>query len=380
MKLLMLSGDRDTVVGARGPFYAMQEAFSKHWERIDVLCPKPAGAVLVTTIHGRVHFHPSPVGRARAVGYLVTRGGELLREQRHDVIVSHDYGTFYNGRAAARLAAATETPWMSEIFHVPGIPRAASWRERIDPWLTRRYVGFALRRGVGAFRVMNHRETPPFLRSCGVPEDKIRFLSALYLDLDTFRPAPAAEKKWDVAFVARMVPNKGAGVVLDALGALRRERPALRARFVGKGPMRPDLESRARALGLEGAVEFVDWLDGKGELADLYRASRLLVCASLNEGGPRVTCEAMACGTPVVSTPIGVMPDLIRHRENGWIFGFDARSLESCLREALTDGAAYARAAASCREAVLPFEYHKTIAAYAAGLQALAREKRGAAA
>jgi glycosyltransferase involved in cell wall biosynthesis len=380
MKLLMLSGDRDTVVGARGPFYAMQEEFSKHWERIDVLCPRPSGPVTVREIHGKVHFHPSPVGRARAVGYLVSKGRELVAEHRHDVLVSHDYGTFYNGRAAARLARAAGIPWMSEIFHVPGIPRAANWRERIDPWLCRVFVGFALRNGVSAFRVMNHRETPPFLRSCGVPDAKIRHLSALYLDLETFRPEAGVAKKWDVCFVARMVANKGADVVLEALGSLRADRPGLRACFVGKGPLRPSLEARARALGLEGAVEFVDWLPGKKELADLYRASRLLVCASYNEGGPRVTCEAMACGTPVVSTPIGVMPDLVRHGENGWLFDFEPAGLARCLREALSDGAAHARAAARCRDAVLPFESHQTIAAYARGLQSLVGERAGAAA
>src|SRR5262249_39062342 len=160
-----------------------------------------------------------------------------------------------------------------ELFHVPGIPRAADLRERIDPWLCRLYVGFALRSGVDAFRVMNHRELPPFLRTCGVPDAKIRFLSALYLDFETFRPDPPAAKTWDVAFVARMVPNKGAPVVLEALARIAPERPALRACFVGKGEMRGALESRARALGLEKAVTFVDWLAGPRELAGLYRSS-----------------------------------------------------------------------------------------------------------
>lgn len=369
----MLSGDRETVTGARGPFYYLQERFSRYWDRIDVLTPPPSSPAVLDTIHGNVHFHPSAAGRAALAGDHVRKGSELLARHRHDVLVSHDYGVFSNGRAAARLSAAFGVPWMSEIFHVPGIPRAANLRERIDPWLCRLYVRHALRRGVKAFRVMNHNETPPFLRSCGVPESKIRYLSALYIDLETFAPKERVEKRYDLCFVARMVANKGAGVVMDALAGRAGRRPRLRACFVGRGPLRASLEARARALG-EGTVHFVDWLETKEALADLYRSSRLLVCASFNEGGPRVTCEAMACGTPVVSTPIGVMPDLVRDGENGWLYDFSARELAAKLETALSDEAAYARAAARCRGAVLPFEASKTIELYARGLQALAAE------
>jgi glycosyltransferase involved in cell wall biosynthesis len=371
----MLSGDRDTVAGERGPFYYLQEIFSTFWERIDVLCPRPAKPVKLDCIHGNVHLHPASSGRVGLTASHARRGLELLRQYRHDVVVSHDYGVFSNGRAAARLARATGTPWMSEIFHVPGIPRAANLRERVDPILCRAYVRHALRQGVDAFRVMNHRELPPFLRSCGVPEAKIRFLSALYMDLDVFSPRPDAVKRYDVCFVARMVPNKGPEIVLDAIAAVLPALPSLRARFVGQGPLRPALEARTRDLGLTSCVEFTDWLSTKEDLAELYRASRVLVCASYNEGGPRVTCEAMACGTPVVSTPIGVMPDLVRDGENGWLFDFDAPSLAEKLRAALLDPALYNRAAAACREAILPFERRKTIGLYAAGLQRLAEER-----
>ena len=107
-------------------------------------------------------------------------------------------------------------------------------------------MGFALRSGVAAFRVMNHRELPPFLRSCGVPDAKIRFLSALYLDLETFRPDGAVPKVWDVAFVARMVPNKGAPVLLEALAAILGSAPGCAPVSLGKGRCDPR-SSRAPA-------------------------------------------------------------------------------------------------------------------------------------
>lgn len=372
----MLSGDRDTVLGKRGPFYYLQEVFSKYFDRIDVLTPRAEGEVTTRVVHGRVHFHPSGAGRFGIVKSHVEKGLSLMQQFEHDVIVSHDYGTYYNGRAAARISKATSTPWMSELFHVPGIPRAANFKERLEPLICKYYVRFAMARGVGAFRVMNHNELPPFLRKCGVPEAKIRYISALYLDLETFSPKQNVTKKWDLLFVGRMVANKGVGTIVDALSLLKSTAPGVKACFVGKGPERGAFEERAKRLHVYDQITWIDWVATKEDLADLYRSSKLLVCASYNEGGPRVTCEAMACGTPVLTTPIGVMTDFIKNGENGWIFNFDARSLATAATAALRDERAYAKAAASCRDAVLPFEFTKTIGLYAAGLQQLAREGR----
>ena len=104
MRLMMVSGDRQVTVGEQGPFYAMQREFSRYFERIDVLCPRPPARPTITTIHDNVHFHPANVGRSRMVRYVVRRGRELLAEHGHGLIVSHDYGWFYNGVGSARLS------------------------------------------------------------------------------------------------------------------------------------------------------------------------------------------------------------------------------------------------------------------------------------
>ena len=70
MRLLMLSGDRAVVAGEQGPFYALQREFSKHFERIDVLCPPPRKPVVVETIFERVHLHPAQCTRPKLVRWL----------------------------------------------------------------------------------------------------------------------------------------------------------------------------------------------------------------------------------------------------------------------------------------------------------------------
>ncbi len=286
MKLLMVSGDRQTPVGEVGPFHTMQERFSTHFERIDVLCPQPPRAVTTKTIHGNVHFHPATCGRLGMRSYIAKRGTELIEQHGHDLIVSHDYGWFYNGLGSAAISKRTGVPYVSEIHHVPGFPRAADRREVFDKLIARRYINWAKSRAA-AFRVVNHKEMPPLLQSWGVPKSKILVLGSLYIDLDLFSPFSDLEeavdgvspKKWDLVFVGRLVNNKGLITIIDALYQLKYRMRPLKLLIVGRGPMRAAVEERVKKHELEKHVEFVEWLETPKDLAE---------CLSLRVGDKAV--------------------------------------------------------------------------------------------
>jgi len=378
VRLLMVSGDRQVAVGEKGPFYWMQAEFSRYFERVDVLCPRPDRPPSVRVIHERVHFHPADRGRAGMVRYLVRRGSELIAEHAPALIVSHDYGWFYNGIASARLARRHGVPYLSEIHHVPGYPRAADRREAFDRLVARTYVRWARRRAVG-FRVVNAGEMPALLERWGVPRERIHVLPSLYIDLETFAPAaePAAPDACaqDVVFVGRMVNNKGLDRIVDALALLARRGRPRTALFLGRGPLRAATEARVRSQGLADRVRFLDWVETTADLAGVYRGSRACVCASTCEGGPRVTVEAMACGTPAVSTPVGVMGELLRTGENGALVGFDAESLADGLELVLGDEERRRAMGRAARRDAERFEFHRVIGDYARGLAALAGEE-----
>lgn len=369
MRLLMLSGDRQVAIGEQGPFHAMQREFSRYFERIDVLCPRPSKPPTVTTIWERVHFHPATCSRAGMLAYLTRRGGELLREHRHQLMVSHDYGWFYNGLAAARLARAHGVPYVSEIHHVPGYPVAADLAERVDRAIAAVYVRWASRRAL-AFRVVNSAEMPPLLERWGAPREKIVVLPSLYIDLEVF--APASEPvacDYDVLFVGRMVNNKGLDRIVDALAELDARGRPTRSLFVGKGPLRAATMARASRLGLRSS--FVEWVERPADLAELYRRSRVVVCASTCEGGPRFTVEAMACGTPVVSTAVGMMTELLEDGRAGRLVGFDVRSLADGLAQVLADEARRLELGREARARAQRFEYSRILRGYAEGLHRL---------
>lgn len=372
MRLLMVSGDRQTPVGEIGPFYAMQAEFSKHFERIDVLCPRPSKPQTVSVIHDNVFFHAAGCGRLGMRSYIARRGAELVREFGHTLIVSHDYGWFYNGLGSAAISKATGVPYLSEIHHVPGFPKAADRREVFDRFIAKRYIRWARSRAA-AFRVVNQAEMPPLLKRLGVPEEQILVLGSLYIDLDLFAPPPEPiAPRWDLVFVGRLVNNKGLDRIIDALALLSKQVDSPRLLILGRGPERASSEARAKKHGLANQVEFIDWVETPTDLADVYRASRAIVCASTCEGGPRVTVEAMASGTPAISTPVGIMGELIEDGVNGALAGFDTQSLAAAMLRVLGDEQRRQEMGSRAREVTLAFERVAAIVRYADGIKTLA--------
>ncbi len=376
MNLLMVSGDRQVSIGERGPFHSMQREFSRYFERIDVLCPAPPGEVTTRCIHDNVFFHPATCGRAGMVGYIKKRGLELIEEHRPALIVSHDYGWFYNGIGSAKLSRATSVPYLSEIHHVPGYPVAADLREHFDRFIARRYVAWARSRAL-AFRVVNKKEMPGLLRSWGVPQERIVVLPSLYIDLEVFCPVPVRpEPLFDLIYVGRMVNNKGLIQIADALARAKVQGHPARALFVGRGPFTAKLQARLTEHGLMDQCTFVEWVDTPTDLANLYRQSRIGICASTCEGGPRVTVEAMACGTPVVSTPVGVMSELLEEG-GGILSGFNAPSISDALVRLWSDDDEWTRRSGEAANIAARFGYHEAIATYAQGLQRLVGQPEG---
>lgn len=370
MNLLMVSGDRQVSIGERGPFDSMQLEFSRYFERIDVLCPNPGKPQTVHCMHDNVHLHVAPCGRLGMARWIATKGSELISAHGHKAITSHDYGWFYNGLGSAQLSVRTGVPYLSEIHHVPGYPFAADWRERRDRVIARAYLRFARRRAA-AFRVVNNKQMPDLLLRWGVPAHKILVLPSVYLDLDVFHPQETPpELTYDLCFVGRMVPNKGVGLVLRALETLKGRGQDYSIVLVGRGPERQRWQAQAEGLGIRAT--WIEWVDRPEDLAQIYAKSRLVVCASSCEGGPRFTVEAMATGTPVVSTPVGVMGDLLADGRCGRLTGFDPWSMAAAFSDCLSDEGVRQAMGQEAARAALPYERAQAIATYAMGIKTLA--------
>lgn len=117
-------------------------------------------------------------------------------------------------------------------------------------------------------------------------------------------------------YAGRYSPDKGIFLIIEALAILRSRGWPVRLRLVGWDDSNTGMvglmHQRAAALGV---AEFVDELGFKSageDLLAIYRSSDVFVTASVfAEGFPRTIWESMACGTPVVATGVGSIPQMV---------------------------------------------------------------------
>jgi phosphatidylinositol alpha-1,6-mannosyltransferase len=145
--------------------------------------------------------------------------------------------------------------------------------------------------------------------------------------------------------VSRLHAYKGHEVVLRALAACsEHDRRNMVYLIAGKGPYQGELERQATELGLTEQVRFLGFVS-EDNLPDLYRASDLFVLCSREvierqevEGFGLVFLEAQACGTPVIGTRSGGIPDAVKEGEGGWLIApDDSATLTSILSSLSTD-------------------------------------------
>jgi glycosyltransferase involved in cell wall biosynthesis len=154
-----------------------------------------------------------------------------------------------------------------------------------------------------------------------------------------------------VVAVGRLHHQKGFDVLLEALAQVRSTR-AVHAAIVGGGPEDAWLAATSQQLGLDGSVTFIGHSDRP---VDELAAADLVVIPSRWESGPLVLLEAMSHGRPVVATPVGFVPDLVRDGETGWVVPVEAPGpLAAAIVTALADPAAAEEIGRAGQAAVRP--------------------------
>jgi D-inositol-3-phosphate glycosyltransferase len=206
--------------------------------------------------------------------------------------------------------------------------------------------------------------------------DKIKVIPC-GVNFDRFRPfdqyqsrgrlgIPANERI--LLYVGRLDPLKGVDRLITALSFLD-HRQNLRLLIVGGDGSETaefrSLQELTQNLGLENSVTFTGRVD-HNDLPHYYSAADMLVLPSHTESFGLVGLEALACGTPVISTRVGAMDQIIRSNENGFLVNSaDPRSLAEGIELFMPQVRDEFLSRAAIRNSVIEYSWGKVAAAMA---------------
>ncbi len=245
--------------------------------------------VLPMALNGQFHLHFYPAF------------GRLLRDVRPDVVhvdeEPYNFATYHANRLARK--AGSRTLWFSWQNLMRSYPPPFSWIERYNL----RHVDYA---------ITGSQTSKDVWRRKGYA-GKLSVIPQFGVDPEIFTPSRSlSQGVRHIAYVGRLVPEKGLDTLLTALKGLEGE---WRFTVLGSGPERPALQALARELGLEPRVTFRPLISSV-EMPDFYRDVDVLVLPSRKrpnwmEQFGRVLIEAMASGVVVVGSDTGEIPHVI---------------------------------------------------------------------
>jgi glycosyltransferase involved in cell wall biosynthesis len=193
------------------------------------------------------------------------------------------------------------SPGISAAFHLARVASWQRWRER------RRLEG--IYRGadavVGICASMSHEA----MGAMGTDPARVHVIRnpVVTPELEVRAGKPLSHRWFEgggppvVLGVGALKRRKDFATLVRAFARLRAARPA-RLVIIGDGPQRGRLEALAARLGVDRDVDFLGFVD---DPSPYMKRARVFILPSRIEGAPNVIIEALACGTPVVSTDCG---------------------------------------------------------------------------
>jgi glycosyltransferase involved in cell wall biosynthesis len=119
-----------------------------------------------------------------------------------------------------------------------------------------------------------------------------------------------------VGTIARLAPQKGVKYFIQGAALLTQVIDRVQFLVVGDGPLKKTLEYEAEQLGIREKITFTGYYS---DISPIYPLIDVFVVPSLSEGLSITTIEAMAAQRPIVACAVGGIPELISHRQNGYL-------------------------------------------------------------
>jgi glycosyltransferase involved in cell wall biosynthesis len=304
------------------------------------------------------------VPRSLPPGIRHLRGAALIRERARRADAVYTTGMFGRSFAGATSAAR---PYVLKLTADPAFERA---RRRgivagdVDAFQDSRrglrVAALRLARDVELRRAAHVFCPSDYLRTLtiawGVPAARVSVLPNPAPRLPELAPREELRDSFGMngmtfAFAGRLTAQKSLGLALEAVAAV----DGVSLLIAGDGEREP-VERRARELALGDRVRFLG-AQPRDRVLELFRAADASILSSSWENFPHSVVEALAAGTPVISTSVGGVAEVVHDGENGLLVpAGDGAALADAMRRYVSDDALRERLRAAAADSVRAYD------------------------
>jgi glycosyltransferase involved in cell wall biosynthesis len=298
------------------------------------------------------HLNPSLVWRFLQGCYVAHHSVRLG--------LNHLHSHFANRPTTVAFFAS----WMAGIPYSFTAHAADIYRKRMDP----KALGKKIEKAKFVVTISDFNKN--FLANLsGKSNDKIvRIYNGI--DLNEFVPngtLPSRQKPFTFLCVSRLVEKKGVSILVEACKHLRDRNVPFECWIVGSGVLRKKLEAMIHGEKLQRHVKLLGPRT-QHEVLKRYRSSDLYVLPCIagadgnRDGLPVSIIEALACGLPVVTTPMTGIPEVVRDKHNGLLVSEgDSVALSQAIESLIHDTSLYQSLSSQARASVtLDFDLAKS--------------------
>lgn len=305
---------------------------SSRWGKFGL--PRKETITNLSVYHPRYPLLPGPLMPLH--GLLMFVGSLLLvrrlhRQFRFDCIDAH---YIYPDAFAAVL--------LGKVLGLPVVVSARGTDINVFPSFTtiRPLIVWTLRKAAGIIAVSSSLKNA--MIDLGLPSEEISVIPN-GVETNRFHQIPQAEARQRLGLpnegkiavsVASLTEGKNHPLLISAFAKILAGSQSAKLFIIGDGPLRDSLQQWIDELGLQGNVILVGAKPNQ-ELALWYSAADVSCLVSSREGWPNVLMESIACGTPVVATRVGGVPEIISSPELGLLAEQDSDSVAAALESAL---------------------------------------------
>jgi glycosyltransferase involved in cell wall biosynthesis len=280
--------------------------------RLNVVCPPELARRLRQDLPEDVGLFPLDLGRPTQFGAMLGLA-RILRSQRVDILHSH---MFWSSLFASPVGWLSRIPLIIETAH-----GREAWR---SGWKASFFVDRCVGRCVDHYIAVSAANAGYLIQEKKYPARKVsvvhpgcdmrKFATAVPERPGVRRSLAFGESDPILVIVARLEPQKGHRILLEALRDVRKDFPNIRLVVAGEGSQRSDLESRTSELDLTDAVRFIGY---PPDVREWLALATLTVLPSFHEGLPVTPIESLACGKPVVATAVDGTTEVVIDGKTG---------------------------------------------------------------